>query len=207
MYAAALSIAILTSCSGNSQKQAGEEFYDQDYRAKADSAYDASVTSTAANQAQTNAPVDKNDEKVGPNASTTSAASEAPAAEADAEQASSPAKVAGAAPTEQAPAAEKPAAAKPAATPVATAGNFEKGKTLISKSDCLACHKVDQKLVGPAYADVAKKYEANEKNIAYLANKIIKGGAGAWGEIPMSPHPTLSPTDSREMAKYILSLR
>jgi cytochrome c len=213
MYSAALSLAILTSCGGESKKQAGEEFYDSAYRAKADSAYDATVSSSATNQAQTNGPADNNTEMVSPNASTHSAASEAPAAEADKSQASSPAKVAGTAPTEQAPAADKPAAtksteaAKPAATPVAAAGNFEKGKTLISKSDCLACHKVDQKLVGPAYNDVAKKYEANEKTIAYLANKIIKGGAGAWGEIPMSPHPTLSPADSREMAKYILSLR
>jgi cytochrome c len=208
IFFAALSFAFLTSCGGSSQQQPGEEYYDADYRAKADSAYDENLKNQPAAPAQTataaNGNPDTNNEKLGTTASTHSAASEAPSAEADKSQASSPAKTAGAAPTEEKAPAE---AAKPAATPTATAGNFEKGKGLIAKSDCLACHKIDQKLVGPAYQDVAKKYEANAKNIDYLANKIIKGGAGAWGDIPMSPHPTLSQNDAKEMAQYILSLR
>ncbi len=208
IFFAALSFAFLTSCGGSSQQQPGEEYYDAAYRAKSDSAYDENQKNQAALPAQTATAAtgnqDSNNEKLGTTASTHSAASEAPSAEADKSQASSPAKTAGAAPTEEkAPAA----AAKPAATPTATAGNFEKGKGLIAKSDCLACHKIDQKLVGPAYQDVAKKYEANAKNINYLANKIIKGGAGAWGDIPMSPHPTLPQSDAKEMAQYILSLR
>jgi len=206
IFFAALSFAFLTSCGGSSQQQAGEEYYDADYRAKADSAYEENQRNRPAAPAQTasaNGSGDTNTEQVGPNASTHSAASEAPSAEADKSQASSPAKTAGAAPTQE----KAAAAAKPAATPTATVGNFEKGKELIGKSDCLACHKIDQKLVGPAYQDVAKKYEANSKNINYLANKIIKGGAGAWGDIPMSPHPTLSQGDAKEMAQYILSLR
>lgn len=204
IFIAALNIAFLTSC-GSGQKQAGEEYYDAAYRAKSDSAFTASEKDRATAQAETGNR-DVNTEKVGENASTHSADSEAPAAENDKSQASSPAKTAGAEPAEEKP-ADKPAAAPAQAKPAATAGNFEKGKALLSKSDCLACHKVDQKVVGPAYQDVAKKYEANEKNIAYLANKIIKGGAGAWGDVPMSPHPTLSQGDAREMAKYILSLR
>lgn len=201
---AALSLAVLTGCGGNNQKQAGEEFYDPDYRAKADSAYDQSDKNQAVTQAPA-ANADTNSEKVGPNASTHSAASEAPAAQTDKSQASSPAEVAKSTPAKDNAAVAK-TEAKPEAKPAA-AGNFEKGKTLLSKSDCLACHKVDQKLVGPAYADVAKKYDMNDKNIAYLADKIIKGGAGAWGDIPMSPHPALSQGDAKEMAKYILSLR
>ncbi len=101
-------------------------------------------------------------------------------------------------------------AAKPkAATSGATAqqANFDKGKKLIETSDCLACHKVEDKLVGPSYKEVADKYEMNDKNVTYLAQKIVKGGSGVWGQIPMSPHPDLSEGDAKEMAKYILSLK
>lgn len=89
----------------------------------------------------------------------------------------------------------------------ALAGQYAKGEKLIAGSDCLACHKVDQKVVGPSYEEVAQKYEANDKNVTYLAGKIIKGGAGVWGQIPMSAHPNLSEGDAKEMARYILSLR
>jgi cytochrome c len=85
--------------------------------------------------------------------------------------------------------------------------DIEKGKALISKSDCLACHKVDAKLVGPAYKDVAKKYKATPENMNKLADKIIKGGAGVWGQIPMSPHPTITEADAKKMVAYILSVK
>jgi len=81
----------------------------------------------------------------------------------------------------------------------------EKGKALIAKSDCLGCHKIDEKLVGPAYKAVAAKYTSAD--IDMLAGKIISGGAGNWGEIPMSPHASLSKADAQEMVKYILSLK
>jgi len=81
------------------------------------------------------------------------------------------------------------------------------GEALIQKNDCLTCHKLDQKIIGPAYNDVANKYTASPAVIDTLANKIIKGGSGNWGNIAMSPHPTLSMTDAREMVKYILSLK
>lgn len=89
----------------------------------------------------------------------------------------------------------------------AVESEFENGAHLISLSDCLACHDVDKKIVGPSYEAVAEKYEFNDKNVDYLVGKIITGGAGVWGEIPMSPHPDLSKEDASEMAKYILSLR
>ncbi|TPE43764.1 c-type cytochrome [Pontibacter mangrovi] len=89
----------------------------------------------------------------------------------------------------------------------ATAENHENGKKLIAMSDCLACHQEQKKLVGPAYAEVAEKYEANDKNIDYLAGKIIEGGSGVWGQVPMSPHPDLSQDDAKEMVRYILSLK
>ena len=97
-------------------------------------------------------------------------------------------------------------AAVDTSTASATAGSA-KGEQLISGSDCLTCHKVDAKIVGPSYVDVANKYEATEANIEMLAGKIINGGSGSWGEIPMAPHPALSTDDAKEMVKYILSLK
>lgn len=81
------------------------------------------------------------------------------------------------------------------------------GEKLINKSDCLGCHNKTNKIIGPAYVDVAKKYPATEKNINYLADKIIKGGTGVWGTMPMTAHPTLKKDDAKLMAKYILSLK
>jgi cytochrome c len=84
--------------------------------------------------------------------------------------------------------------------------NIKNGEVLISKSDCLACHKVQDKLLGPSYKDIANKYAKNKPNIDYLVNKVKAGGSGVWGPIPMSPHPTLSDDDARDMMLYILSL-
>ena len=81
------------------------------------------------------------------------------------------------------------------------------GAALIQKNDCLTCHKLDQKIIGPAYTDVANKYTESPAVIDTLANKIIKRGSGNWGNIAMSPHPNLSVTDAQEMVKYILSLK
>jgi cytochrome c len=81
------------------------------------------------------------------------------------------------------------------------------GEALVKKSDCLACHNVKVKIIGPAYADVAAKYPATAANIDKLADKIIAGGAGVWGDVPMSPHPAVSKGDAKEMVKYILSLK
>jgi cytochrome c len=81
------------------------------------------------------------------------------------------------------------------------------GEKLISKMDCIGCHKLDKKLIGPAYLDIAKKYTLNDKNINYLSAKIIKGGSGVWGSVPMAAHSTLKKEDAKSMAKYILSLK
>jgi cytochrome c len=81
------------------------------------------------------------------------------------------------------------------------------GEKLIAKMDCVGCHKLDKKLVGPAYLDIAKKYSLNDKNINYLSAKIIKGGSGVWGSIPMAAHPSLKKEDAKTIATYILSLK
>lgn len=85
--------------------------------------------------------------------------------------------------------------------------NFNDGKELIGKSDCIGCHKENLKLVGPAYTQIAKKYPATDENIKLLGGKIIKGGSGVWGEIPMTAHPQIKQTDAETMVKYILSLK
>lgn len=84
---------------------------------------------------------------------------------------------------------------------------YTKGKELIASKDCMGCHKEYDRIVGPSYSEVAKKYEATEENISMLADKIIAGGKGNWGEVPMTAHPDLSKEDASEMVKYILSLK
>jgi cytochrome c len=81
------------------------------------------------------------------------------------------------------------------------------GERLIAKSDCVGCHKLDKKMIGPSYVEIAKKYPNNDKNVNYLAGKIIKGGAGVWGTIPMSAHASLKKEDAKSMAQYILGLK
>lgn len=84
--------------------------------------------------------------------------------------------------------------------------SFNLGKTLVAGSDCKACHQIVAKSVGPAFVEVAKKYRDDKTATAKLANKVIVGGGGVWGEHAMSAHPQLSREDATEMVKYVLSL-
>ena len=102
----------------------------------------------------------------------------------------------------------KPAQTKPAKPAQGGAAEqIKKGQALIAKSDCLVCHKTDVKLIGPAYADVAKKYPNTPANINMLAEKIIKGGAGVWGDMAMTPHPNIPMEDAKALAQYVLSVK
>lgn len=101
-----------------------------------------------------------------------------------------------------------------ATTAATTSGNalsdnpdYQKGLALVAGSDCLTCHKTSEKNIGPAYKEVAAKYENTEENVKMLAGKIIKGGSGNWGAIPMTPHPQLKEEDVEQMVKYILLLK
>jgi len=85
--------------------------------------------------------------------------------------------------------------------------DLAEGKELLKKSDCLTCHKEDIKVVGPAYKDVAKKYPSTEANYELLSKKVIAGGSGNWGAIPMAPHANLAEADVKKMVEYILSLK
>ena len=101
---------------------------------------------------------------------------------------------------------KEPVAAKPAED-LSANPDYQKGLDLIAKSNCLTCHKISEKLVGPAYRDVANKYTADAATISLLADKVIKGGTGVWGQIPMLPHPEISKPDAEQMVKYILLLK
>ncbi len=94
-----------------------------------------------------------------------------------------------------------------ATTDISENPDYKAGLALIGKSDCLTCHKVSEKLIGPAYKDVAMKYAGQDTAVKYLAGKIIKGGSGIWGTVPMTPHPQLSEADAEQMVKYILLLK
>jgi len=77
---------------------------------------------------------------------------------------------------------------------------------LAKKSGCVACHTIDKKVVGPAWQDIANKYKGDADATAKLSAKIIKGGGGVWGAIPMPPQPKLSEADSTELAGFIMGL-
>ena len=76
---------------------------------------------------------------------------------------------------------------------------------LAKKNNCLACHAVDKKVVGPAYQDVAKKYAGQADAEAAVAKNIKTGGSGKWGPIPMPPQAQLSDTDAKALAAWVLS--
>lgn len=80
------------------------------------------------------------------------------------------------------------------------------GAVLLKKNDCAVCHYPDKKLIGPSYKQIAERYKNKPDAVKKLADKIIKGGAGVWGEIPMTPHPQLSQKDASTIVKYILGL-
>ncbi|MGB8191635.1 MAG: c-type cytochrome [Chitinophagaceae bacterium] len=107
--------------------------------------------------------------------------------------------------------AENKEEAKNADQPALPAGitqaDYDKGLQLIAGDDCLTCHKVTELHTGPAYAEIAKKYEITDANIAMLADKIIKGGSGNWGTVPMTAHDSVSVDDAKTMVKYVLSLK
>lgn len=77
------------------------------------------------------------------------------------------------------------------------------GDQIIETLDCSGCHSVNERMIGPSYKEIAEKY--SEKDIELLASKIIEGGSGVWGGVPMSAHPQVSKEDAKKMVEYILS--
>ena len=84
---------------------------------------------------------------------------------------------------------------------------YTEGMALVAGSDCTTCHKIDEAFTGPAYKEVAAKYENTPENIALLSSRVIKGSKGIWGEAQMTPHASLSQADADKMVKYILMLK
>lgn len=80
------------------------------------------------------------------------------------------------------------------------------GKALMETQDCKTCHHATNKSIGPAHKAVAEKYDYTDNNVTMLAKRIIEGGSGVWGDVPMNPHPDLSQEDAEKIARYVLSL-
>ncbi len=76
---------------------------------------------------------------------------------------------------------------------------------LAQKKNCMACHAVDKKLVGPSYKDVAAKYAGQKDAVDKLSQKVIKGGAGVWGPVPMPANTAVSDAEAKQLVLWILS--
>ncbi len=88
-----------------------------------------------------------------------------------------------------------------------SAGNAIAQEALAKKYNCLACHSVDKKIVGPAYKDVAAKYKGDAGAEARLVAKVKNGGSGVWGPIPMPPNSSVPDADVKALVKWVLSLK
>lgn len=80
-------------------------------------------------------------------------------------------------------------------------------QAMATAKNCMACHAVDKKVVGPAYKDVAKKYAGDAKAVDMLAAKIMKGGAGVWGPVPMPANAQVNAAEAKSLATWVLSLK
>jgi cytochrome c len=78
---------------------------------------------------------------------------------------------------------------------------------LAQSSNCLACHNVDQKLVGPSFKEIAGKYSGDAAAVETLVDKIKNGGGGVWGQIPMPPNPGVSDEDAKALVEWVLSMQ
>lgn len=89
----------------------------------------------------------------------------------------------------------------------AVAADESEAMKLAEKHNCLACHSIESKKVGPAWQDVGKKYADDPAAREYLIAKVKKGGSGVWGSMPMPPNPTAKKADLEVLVDYILTLR
>jgi cytochrome c len=92
-----------------------------------------------------------------------------------------------------------------AAASVLVSGSALASADLAKAKNCMACHSVQTKLVGPAFKDVASKYAGQKGIDDKLVAKIIKGGSGSWGAIPMPANPQVSDAEAKVLAKWIMA--
>jgi cytochrome c len=78
---------------------------------------------------------------------------------------------------------------------------------LAQKKNCMACHAIDKKVLGPAYKDVAAKYAGQADAADKLAQKIMKGGAGVWGPVPMPANPQVSAAEAKQLVQWVLTIK
>jgi cytochrome c len=78
---------------------------------------------------------------------------------------------------------------------------------LAQKKNCLSCHAMDKKVIGPAYKDIAGKYAGQKDAVDKLAEKVIKGGAGVWGPVPMPANAQVNAAEARQLVQWILSVK
>ncbi len=88
----------------------------------------------------------------------------------------------------------------------ATPATLAAGLAAVNASDCIRCHGVDRRYVGPAFNQVAARYQGRPDAVDYLVGKICNGGAGEWGRALMPRHPQLSEEQARQMAQWVMSL-
>jgi cytochrome c len=80
-------------------------------------------------------------------------------------------------------------------------------QALATAKNCMACHAVDKKLVGPSYKDVSAKYKDDKGAVDKLSAKIMKGGSGVWGPVPMPANPQVNEADAKKLAAWILTIK
>jgi cytochrome c len=86
--------------------------------------------------------------------------------------------------------------------------DYQKGLALVAKSGCLACHSIEDKIIGPSYREVANKYAGmSDTIVTHLANKVREGGTGVWGTAVMAPQPHIPQEDAEAMVRYVLLLK
>ena len=78
---------------------------------------------------------------------------------------------------------------------------------LAQKKNCLACHAVNQKVIGPSYKEVATKYAGQPDAVAKLVPKVMKGGSGVWGAVPMPANPQVTEAEAKQLVQWILTLK
>ena len=78
---------------------------------------------------------------------------------------------------------------------------------LLKEKNCLTCHQLENKVVGPAYKDVAAKYKARKDAETYLVGKIKGGSTGVWGPVPMPPNGTVNDEEAKTLAKFVLTVK
>jgi cytochrome c len=78
---------------------------------------------------------------------------------------------------------------------------------LAQSKNCMACHAADKKLVGPSYKDVAAKYAGQKDAVDKLAQKVIKGGSGVWGPVPMPANAQVSEAEAKQLVQWILTVK